>query len=224
MKSVDLRNLEKILTFKVNNVNLFEKAFTHKTYAFQKGKVDESNERLEFLGDSILNLYISQRLYAIFPGASEGMLTRMRAYLVNTRRLARLARELRLDNFLKVGDSFEGEVSLQTSVLADTFEALVGAIFLDGGWKMISKFIENYFEIEHASDKLDSKSRLQQVVQKEFGVLPQYEVFSEEGLPHKKNFGVNVLVNGKIVGTGSGSNKKIAEEHAAKSAIASYSK
>ncbi|MFH1352298.1 MAG: ribonuclease III [bacterium] len=222
MRTQDLHNLERILTFKVNNVGLFKKAFTHKTYAFQKGKIDESNERLEFLGDSVLNLYISRRLYDIFAGASEGMLTRMRSYLVNTKRLARIAKELRLDSFLKIGDSFEGDVSLQTSVLADTFEALTGAIFLDGGWKKIAKFIENYFQIEQASDRLDSKSRLQQIVQKKFGFLPRYEVVSEEGLPHKKKFIVNVRINEKNAGTGTGSNKKIAEEAAALSAITAY--
>jgi len=222
MRAPDLRSLESILTFKIIDVALFKKAFTHKTYAFQKGNSDNSNERLEFLGDSVLNLYVSRRLYDIFPGASEGMLTRMRSHLVNTRCLARIAKELRLDSFLKVGDSFEGEVSLQTSVLADTFEALTGAVFLDGGWKKISKFIEKYLRIEQASDKLDSKSRLQQIAQKQFGVLPQYEIISEEGLPHKKKFIVNVRMNGKIAGTGSGSNKKIAEEEAARSAIASH--
>ncbi|MBA3066505.1 ribonuclease III [bacterium] len=219
MKKSDLEKISRVVGFEIENKQLFLKAFTHKTRAFQSGDLSASNERLEFLGDSVLNLYISVRLFNIFPDAAEGVLTRMRSYLVNTRQLAKLAKDLGLQEILKVGDSFEGEPSEQTSVLADTFEALLGAVYIDKGWEAAGAFIEKYFDIEQASDKLDSKSKLQQIVQKKYGVLPQYNVVSEEGLPHKKQFIVEVEFNGKIRGEGSGSNKKSAQDHAAKAAL-----
>jgi len=219
MKKSDLEKIIRVVGFDIGDKKLFSKAFTHKTQAFQRGDLSESNERLEFLGDSVLNLYISIRLFNIFPDAAEGALTRMRSYLVNTRRLAKLAKELDLQEILKVGDSFEGDPSEQTSVLADTFEALLGAVYIDKGWERAGAFIEKYFDIEKASAKLDSKSKLQQIVQKESGILPQYNVVSEEGLPHKKRFVVEVEINGEVRGSGEGSNKKNAQERAAKDAL-----
>jgi len=219
MKKSDLAKIRSIIGFEIGNSKLFSKAFTHKTLAFQIGDLSASNERLEFLGDSVLNLYVSVRLFDIFPDAAEGVLTRMRSYLVNTRRLAKLAKEMGLHEILKVGDSFEGDPLEQTSVLADTFEALLGALYMDKGWESAGAFIEKYFDIENASSKLDSKSRLQQIVQKKSGLLPRYNVVSEEGLPHKKRFVIEVEFNGKVRGQGEGSNKKNAEECAAKDAI-----
>ncbi len=219
MKKSDLGKISGIIGFEIGDSRLFSKAFTHKTLAFQGGDLSTSNERLEFLGDSVLNLYISVRLFHIFPDAAEGALTRMRSYLVNTRRLAKLAKELGLQEILKVGDSFEGDPSEQTSVLADTFEALLGAVYMDKGWDSAGAFIEKFFDIEQASDKLDAKSRLQQIVQKKSGILPQYNVVSEEGLPHKKHFVIEVEFNGEVRGSGEGSNKKNAQERAAKHAL-----
>ncbi len=219
MKKTELEKISGIVGFEPDDTRLFSKAFTHKTLAFQKGLLDMSNERLEFLGDSVLNLYISIRLFEIFPDAAEGALTRMRSYLVNTRRLAKLSKELGLHEILKVGESFEGDPAEQTSILADTFEALLGAVYLNKGWEASGAFIEKYFDIEKASAKLDSKSKLQQIVQKESGILPQYTVVKEEGLPHKKHFVVEVEFSGAVRGSGEGSNKKNAQECAAKNAL-----
>ncbi len=212
-------SLEKALGFKPGNLSLFKKAFTHKTYAFQKGKSNDSNELLEFLGDSVLNFYITRRLFEFFPNSTEGTLTRKRSHLVNTRRLAKASKEIGFDKFLKVGDSFEGEIGDQPSILADTFEAVIGAIYLDGGWEKVSPFIESHFDIKKATDKMDSKSKLQEITQKKYGVLPKYKVVSEEGVPHRKSFLVEVSVNGKVQGRGTGPNKKSAEEEAAKQAL-----
>ncbi|MCD6413944.1 MAG: ribonuclease III [Elusimicrobia bacterium] len=214
------KSLEKLLGFKPRNISLFRKAFTHKTLAIQRGRTGDSNELLEFLGDSVLNFYITRRLFEFFPSSTEGALTRKRSYLVNTRRLAKVSSQIGLGKFLKVGDSFEGEVSDQPSILADTLEALIGAMFLDGGWEKVSRFIESHFEIEQATDKMDSKSKLQEITQKKTGTLPKYRVVSEKGVPHRKSFLVEVFVNGRVCGRGSGSNKKSAEEEAAKAALA----
>jgi len=219
MKKTDLEKISGIVGFEPDDAKLFSKAFTHKTLAFQKGLLDMSNERLEFLGDSVLNLYISIRLFEIFPVAAEGALTRMRSYLVNTRRLAKLSKELGLDKILRVGESFEGDPVEQTSILADTFEALLGAVYIDKGWKAAGAFVEKYFDIEKASSKLDSKSKLQQLVQKQSGFLPKYNVVKEDGLPHKKHFVVEVEFDGAVRGAGEGSNKKNAQEGAAKDAL-----
>ena len=224
MKKALFQKLSGALGVDVKNKALFKKAFTHKTYAWGTGNPADSNERLEFLGDSVLNLYISERLYGIFPDAEEGALTRMRSHLVNTKRLAKISKELNLHEMLEVGDSFEGEIYEQTSIMADTFEALVGAIYIDSGWSKLTEFIEKHFAIEEASDKLDSKSRLQQEIQKMYAILPEYKVISEEGLPHKKNFIVEISVQGIVRGKGCGPNKKIAEANAAKEALTFYEK
>ncbi|MEA2081344.1 MAG: ribonuclease III [Elusimicrobiota bacterium] len=223
MKKSDLRKISSVAGVNISDERLFSKAFTHKTLAFQKGNLEESNERLEFLGDSVLNLYVSIRLFNIFPTAAEGVLTRMRSCLVNTRHLAKLAKELGLHEMLKVGDSFEGNPADQTSVLADTFEAFLGAIYISSGWESAGEFIEKHFDIKNASAKLDSKSKLQQLVQKKSGALPHYTVVKEEGLPHKKHFVVEVEFDGETRGSGDGSNKKNAQENAAKDALAKMS-
>jgi len=219
-----IEKLEKGLSIKIEKKEIFIKALTHKTFAFEKGDIGSSNELLEFLGDSVLNFYISKKLFELFPKANEGALTRMRSSLVNTRRLSKIAKNLNLHKFLKVGSSFEGDVTLRPTVLADTLEAIIGAIFVDSGLKGVSQFIEKNFEIEKAEDSIDAKSKLQQITQKKYGILPEYRVVKEEGVPHKKTFTVEVFVNGKLAGSGTGPNKKAAENSAAEQALKKYEK
>lgn len=212
LNSQQLKELEEILGFPPEG-EIFETAFTHKSFVSTSNC---SNERLEFLGDSVLNYYITLRLYSLFPEASEGSLTRMRSHLVNTKRLAQIAKNLRLDRFLKTSASIEkSSISVRRTLMADTVESLIGAIFVTGGLEKVSSFIEKYFDIKSASDAFDEKSLLQQLVQKEFATLPQYRVVKEIGEPHKKTFTVEVFINGKCIGRGTGPNKKIAENEAA---------
>jgi len=219
-----IEKLKKNLSIKIGKKEIFLKALTHKTFAFEIGDLNKSNELLEFLGDSVLNFYISKRLFELFPKANEGTLTRMRSSLVNTRRLSKIAKKLNLHSFLKVGSSFEGDITSRPAVLADTLEAIIGAIFVDGGLKNVAQFIEKNFEIEKAEDSIDAKSKLQQITQKKYGILPEYKVVKEEGVPHKKTFTVEVFVNGKIAGSGTGSSKKSAENSAAQKALKKYEK
>jgi ribonuclease-3 len=203
---------------------LFALALTHKSWVNEHPNVRGSNERLEFLGDAILEFIVSRELFEKFPEKEEGYLTALRANLVNTINLAEIAKELRVGEalYLSRGEE-EGGGRENTSLLANTLEAIIGALFLDSGLAAAKTFVEKNLLTglpqKVAQPLKDAKSRLQEYVQAKSLAAPRYEVVKEQGPDHDKRFTVDVLVKGKIWGKGVGKNKSKAEQVAAMEAL-----
>jgi ribonuclease-3 len=213
-------NKEDALKESFEDKDLFDQALTHRSWVNEHKGVRASNERMEFLGDAILEYVVSKEIFEAFPKKEEGYLTALRANLVNTSSLAEVANKLTLGPklFLSKGEE-EGGGRSNPSLLADTVEAVIGAIFIDRGLSAAEKFIQENILVnarEKAEKPLkDAKSRLQEMVQaKGFGA-PKYQVVEESGPDHDKKFIVEVLVNGKPWGRGEGKNKSVAEQDAA---------
>ena len=211
------------------DLTYLETALTHSSYTNEmrkRGIKADSNERLEFLGDAVLEIVISEYLYSNFSKYREGALTKMRQRLVCEKTLARIAERLELGSYLNLGNGEEsGELRRRPKVLADAFEALIGAIYLDSMAKgeeayknvILALFIE---EIEAAENqRTDYKTMLQQLAEQEGSSLLEYRVVSEEGPEHNKLFSVEALINNNVVGRGSSQTKKDAEMQAAKQAL-----
>ena len=198
-------------------------AFVHESYVHEN-PTEESNERLEFLGDAVLGLAVSEMLYARFPQLPEGELTRMRAMLVSRVSLALHARQLDLGAplLLSRGGQAHGERD-RTSILANVFEAIIGALFLDSGWEAARDFVQARFSdalgVLPETDR-NFKSLLQQLTQKHFKALPEYRVVREKGPPHAKVFLVEVYFRGELLGRGHGKSKKEAQQEAARLGLA----
>ena len=213
-------NLDKYFT----NKKLLELALTHKSWVNEHSGKRGSNERLEFLGDAILEFIVSKEIYNKFPKQEEGYLTALRANLVNTINLSQIAKKLNLGSYLYLskGEEESGGRS-NSSILADSVEALIGALFLDGGVEKAEKFLSEYLisEIDKkASEPLkDAKSQLQEVVQAKGYIAPKYEVVNEEGPDHSKLFTIQVVINGKSKATGTGKSKSEAAQDAATKAL-----
>ncbi len=211
-----------IIEFK--NEELLKQALTHRSWVNENKDNNGTNERLEFLGDAILEFIVSKVIYAKFPGKEEGYLTALRANLVNTKNLAAIATKLGIGNmiFLSKGEE-EGGGRTNSSLLADTVEAIIGALFIDQGIEASEKFITDNILVdveEKASLPLkDPKSLLQEKVQSEGFSAPKYQVISETGPDHNKEFTVEVVVNGKQAAKGLGKSKSEAEQDAAGSAL-----
>lgn len=206
------------------NKDLIDLALTHRSWVNEHKGIRTSNERLEFLGDAVLEFVVSKELYADFPDKEEGFLTALRANLVNTVSLADLARRLKLGPhlFLSKGEE-DGGGRDNTSLLADTVEAIIGAIFIDQGIEKAEEFIKETLitEIEkrvHEPLK-DAKSRLQEYVQSKGLPAPKYQVIEESGPDHNKKFVIEVMVGGKPWAKGEGKSKASAEQSAANEAI-----
>jgi len=206
------------------NKDLFKQAFTHKSWINENRGKWGSNERLEFLGDAILEFVVSKALYDKFPKKEEGYLTALRANLVNTKNLFVAAKELDLGKELLLSKGEEdGGGRENESLLADTMEALIGAIYMDRGIAAVRKFIEKVV-LSGLSEKLkaplkDAKSRLQEFVQSQGFSAPKYKVASQTGPDHSKKFVIEVLVNGEIKGKGIGKNKSEGAQKAAQDAL-----
>ena len=196
---------------------LLDHALTHRSWVNEHKGVRTSNERLEFLGDAILEFVASKEIYNRFPDKEEGYLTALRANLVNTVALAEVAKKLDLgpELFLSKGEE-DGGGRANTSLLADTVEAIIGAIFIDRGIGSTEKFIKENLLTEvgkKATEPLkDFKSRLQEYVQAEGLSAPKYQVVEESGPDHNKKFVIEVVVNGEAWGRGTGKSKSIAEQ------------
>lgn len=223
-----MKELENRLNHKFKNFNLLEKALTHKSYSHEIKHAIEDNERLEFLGDAVLDLVIGEFLMELFPNDKEGSLSKKRASVVNEETLATLAQDLMLSQYLNLG---RGELltggSTKPRLLSGCFEAVIGAIFLDAGFDKAKEFVRERFsvyirsmdpEIEY---ERDYKTRLQEVIQKELKVTPTYVLLAEEGPPHDRVFTSQVNAADKILATGSGKTKKTAEQEAARLALES---
>lgn len=210
---------------KFKNQKLFYQAFTHRSYLNEAKEKTDSNERLEFLGDSILSFVVSQHLFKKYPEFNEGTLTNLRSLLVNTRSLAEIARELNFGDFLRLSKGEEESKGRENqSLLADSFEAFIGALFLDQGIKKVESFISDVL-LPKADDFVqkqkfkDPKSILQEHVQSKKLSSPIYKVIEEEGPAHAKIFTVGVYVQDNLQGTGKGKSKQEAEESAAEEAL-----
>lgn len=208
--------------------SLREQAFTHRSLRARHLKREQTNERLEFLGDAVLELIVSEHLYQTFPHSDEGRLTRYRAALVRTESLAFVAQELHLGEYLQanLGEDSPGEGQFP-SILADTFEAVLGALYLDSGYQACHQFVHKYL-IPHQSefisvlDAKDPKSLLQEKLQADGQTAPEYLVMKEEGPDHAKVFTVQVVFPGGEPVLGEGPSKQKAEQAAAEQALVRY--
>lgn len=219
----DISIFEKRIDYPFKNAALLRQALTHSSFKYENG--GEDNERLEFFGDAILGMIVCEHLYLTLPDFSEGELSKVKSVAVSRATLAKKAKELGVGHFLLLGKGEESSRSRgKSSILADTFESLVGAIYLDGGLDVCKRFC-----VEHLSDEIrkiiledqgkDYKSLLQEYVQANIGSIPKYRLSSVRGPEHKKHFCVEVFVNKKAAGNGEGANKKEAEQKAAKKAL-----
>ena len=218
--------LEIKLGVKFNDLSLLEKAFTHRSYLNEhKGDGLENNERLEFLGDAVLELIISSDLYRNYPEKPEGELTNIRAAVVRTESLAEESRALGFGQYLKMSKGEEDSGGKDKDyLLANTFEAVLGAIYLDQGFSICITYLEKTLlhKVSTIVEKnlfIDPKTQAQELIQAQFKVTPLYEVVKEDGPDHDKIFTVVLIVNQKELGRGTGSSKQKAEEEAAKMAI-----
>lgn len=227
---IDLKSLQDKIGISFKNLNLLNQAFTHRSYLNEIKQDLQSNERLEFLGDSVLSFIISSYLFKIRPQDEEGNLTNLRAFIVKTKSLGEAALELNLGEYLKLSKGEEiGGGRTNPQLMANTFESLVGAIYLDQGIEVVTKFIHKfllpYFESEIKSGPpKDAKSSLQEIIQTESKQSPHYKVIKTDGPDHAKKFTVGVFVKGEKLGEGVGSSKQEAEEHAATQALDELSK
>lgn len=210
------------------NTGLLHEALTHRSFLNENKKHLNSNERLEFLGDSILSFVTSTCLFNKFPQFKEGELTNLRSSLVKTTTLAKAAEVIGIGNMLKMSKGEEASGGRKNpSLLADTYEAIVGALFLDQGLDAVEKFIDESLlslipKIMERPSLKDYKSLLQEAVQNNLKLSPVYKVEEENGPDHAKIFKVGVYVNDKKMGLGSGASKQKAQQEAAKAALESY--
>ena len=220
-----LELLEKQLGYVFRQRGWLEQALIHSSYAYEYPQGGPSNERLEFLGDAVLNLIVSTLLLAAHPQADEGRLSRHRASLVNARHLARLARRLQLGSCLLLGRGEEQQAGRKKpSVLADALEAVVGAVYQDGGYEAAQEVVKNLFEgscqaAEGDILSLDYKTSLQEYAQKVLRVSPEYHLLQAAGPAHAPSFEVEVRVAGASWGRGRGRSKKEASQAAARQAL-----
>lgn len=208
-----------------NDLHLLNRALTHRSYINENSDVLEDNERLEFLGDAVLDFLVGAWLYKRFPEMQEGELTRLRSALVRTEQLAEFARAIELGHLIHLGKGEEESGGRnKEALLCGTFEALIGALYLDKGIDSVSRFIDPMLEnavaiiLSSKKDK-DPKSLLQEWVQAQGSEPPEYITILEKGPDHQKEFDVEVIVGGQIVGRGTGRSKQIAAKNAAISAI-----
>ena len=224
-----MKKLEEKLGYSFGNPALLENALTHSSYANEnRAKGETSNERLEFLGDSVLGMVVADYLFRSHPDMPEGELTRTRAALVCEDSLVEVAAQLELGSYLKLGRGEDaGGGRRRPSIQADAVEAVIAAVYLDGGIgsarKLITRFILTDNRREQGGTR-DSKTALQELVQRESGQVLSYRLTGESGPDHAKVFAVEVELNGAPVGAGEGRSKKEAEQMAAKAAIQKLSR
>ena len=219
-----IKDLETAIGYRFNNITLLQNALTHSSYANERWHNSlMSNERLEFLGDSILGMVVAEYLYRTFPDRPEGELTRMRADMVCEKSLAAVAARIDLGRHLLLGNGEEQSGGRnRDSILADAVESVIAASFLDGGMNAARQFIQKFILVEVPVKKLhnaDYKTALQELVQQKKNQTLSYALVGESGPDHDKRFEVEVSLNGRVIGVGSGSSKKRAEQMAAQAAL-----
>lgn len=217
--------LEKLIGVKFKDPQILNQALIHRSYLNENKNLKlPSNERYEFLGDAVLEMWISETLFKMFPQYSEGDLTNLRALIVCTQNLALVSTSYSLGEYIYLsrGEETHGGRT-NTSILADTFEAVLGAIFLDRGYKVSFKFLntallKNVTEISKQKIYKDPKSIFQEIAQEKRGVTPHYQTISESGPDHQKTFEVGVFLNDEMIASGTGNSKQKAEENASQKA------
>jgi ribonuclease-3 len=211
----DLAPLQRLLRHKFKSSKLLEEALTHKSFAMERGS-RVFNERLEFLGDSVLASVVAHYLFKRYPSDDEGRLSKLKSQLVSRPSLVVWAREINLGHALRMS---EGEAATggreRDSLLANAFEALIGAIFLDGGFAVAQRFIVRHLSKKKRIVETDYKSKLQELIQKRYKIPPAYTIAEETGPDHHKTFVMQVHVRRRLLGQGEGHSKKEAEQAAA---------
>lgn len=223
---IHIQELLKTLNITSDNLELYDKAITHKSYANENLKISSGdNERLEFLGDSILSAIITDYLFTKFKDKSEGFLTKLRSKIVSRKNTANLSKAWELNQFIKLSKGEKKTLGRQrTSILSNVFEALIGAIYLDKGYNFTKNFLipklkQNIYNIHNKKMLQDYKSRLQEYFLKKFNKTPEYVVIKEEGTDHSKIFHIQVKFRDKTFGKGTGKSKKSAAQKAAFDAL-----
>ncbi len=220
-----LKNLEKKIGYTFKDKDLPQQALTHKSYSNEQSDFEPHNERLEFLGDAVLELVISEWVYRHYPDIPEGGLTRIRAEVVSEKGLATIARKLELGQGLNLGKGEERSGGRdKASLLSDALEALLGAVFLEGGFgvacnvgkRIFSDAVQTSAQQRYGSDY---KTCLQEKLQAHYNKLPEYQLTQVSGPDHNRNFLMEVRFDGKLLGKGNGSSKKNAEQKAAAAAL-----
>ncbi len=223
MEKQSFHEFESVISYSFKDVKLLIQALTHSSYANENSlKKIDNNERLEFLGDAVLEIVTSDYLYRQYPNLLEGELTKFRASIVCEPTLAQFAREMELGVYLLLGKGEDASGGRKRdSVLSDAVEALIGAIYIDGGIKAARAFIESMLldDVEERKRFVDSKTHLQEYIQQVSDIPIDYKVIRESGPDHNKSFTVHVCHDGRIIGEGEGRSKKSAEQRAAFDAL-----
>lgn len=221
--------LEETVGIKFKDKDLLTEALTHRSYLneYPKWRLPH-NERLEFLGDAVLELIVSDELFHKFPNYPEGKMTVLRAALVNSQMLAKIAEEIDLDDFVLLSRGERKDTGKAREViLANAMEALIGAIYLDHGIAYVEKFVKKFIvrhlpEILETRSYKDAKSELQEIIQERLKITPSYRVLEESGPAHKRTFKIGVYFGDKLIADGSGASKQEGELEAAKNALKKY--
>ena len=220
--------LQGLLCYQFKDLELLNKSLTHKSYSNEVLRSLKNNERLEFLGDSVLDLIVADYMFLTYQGLPEGSLSKIRAAVVNENSLAGLAKNLELGSYILLGkgESFSGGRQ-KGSILANAYEALVGALFCDSDFRttadvFLPQLVEKIDEHRGACIATDFKSDLQEYTQNRFSCVPLYEVVGEIGPGHDKQFDVKVKIRSQVRGSGKGRSKKEAEQNAAKEALSAF--
>lgn len=220
-----LTELEHLIGYRFTDLRLLQRALIHSSFAFEQTVYGKDNERLEFLGDAVLDLVVGHLLMRAFGEFREGDLSRLRASLVNEQNLAALARDVGLGDFLELGKGEDATHGRQKPrILSCAWEAVTGAIFIDGGYESVAEVMKTFFQpdLKNKKEELlvaDAKSRLQEILQEKHGDAPTYTVENERGPAHARVFTVSVHFQGKVLGEGCASSKKEAEQRAAADAL-----
>ena len=212
------------------NLDLLNLAFCHRSYVNESTEEIDNNEKLEFLGDSVLGLITSEYLYLHLKDKAEGDMARIKSFVVSEATLSKIAKAIRVDNFILIGkgEEYSGGRT-KKAILADCMEALIGAYYLDSGFKPVQDFVLSYLvpEIMNVLEnkhEQDYKTLLQEFVQKTYKTCPRYKLVKKTGPDHDKTFLVEVVIKDEVFGPGEGKNKKTAEQHAAHIAYEEYKK
>lgn len=226
MVKKNIHTLEKIIGVTFRNEDILQQALVHRSYLNEHPRFSlDHNERLEFLGDAVLELVVTEHLYATYPNP-EGELTNWRAALVNANKLSEVAKRIHLDEYLYLskGESKDSQGKARLYILANAMEALIGAIYLDQGWDVAKQFIHRCLipDLPYILENrlyMDPKSRFQEVAQEKVGITPQYRVLSEAGPDHNKWFVIGVYLGEELVAQGEGASKQEAQMSAAENGL-----
>lgn len=223
-----LKQLAVNLGYEFSDYEVLEQALSHSSYYHENADCGQSNERLEFLGDAVLELVVTQALFEEFEQANEGQLSRARSSLVNEMRLAEAARAIELGPCLLLGKGEQNQGGKdKNSILADAMEALIAAVYIDGGLEAAREMVHSLLgPLDQApvdrARRRDYKTRLQEHVQDQLRVTPRYHTVGEHGPDHDKTFSVDIEVDGKVLATGEGKSKKEAEQNAAREGLKAW--